>query len=270
MDNFLPATLLDIIESVGKRNSYNGFKIYSSGSKTNIIIHFLDTTLTSHAQSAETESRNCSQNAHSNQLKSAASTMKKRSPCNQIRDQSRVKDYNKDISPSCAMIGTAVTPHSSSSLLDCSLAHDNLQNSPPVENCKQCLDTATDKRIPSFSNMDFSSGPNCEYGKPNSSGENNSFIGNGTFSNIFSKKLNNTSNTESSSTGDSSVKTTGFKTHFSQRQRNRTSGSDQNQPASSFIFSRPKIIGFHEDSTLAFSRVSSLGNTFTPDDDKIT
>ena len=89
MDEILPVTLLDIIESVGKRNDCTGYKIYSSGCKTNIVIHFLDSNILNNDQSCETKIN------EQMQLKSS-SYSKRRSPCNQLRDIQRVKDHSKN------------------------------------------------------------------------------------------------------------------------------------------------------------------------------
>ena len=89
MDEILPVTLLDIIESIGKRNDCTGYKIYSSGCKTNIVIHFLDSQILTNDQSCETKS------SEEMQLK-ASTYSKRRSPCNQLRDMQRVKDHNKN------------------------------------------------------------------------------------------------------------------------------------------------------------------------------
>ena len=93
MDTILPETLLEILESIGKRNFCTGFKIYSSGNKTNIVIHFLESSnLINNQQSGTLD---CDEN-NVLSLKSACSAVKKRSPCNQIRDQNRVLDHVKD------------------------------------------------------------------------------------------------------------------------------------------------------------------------------
>ena len=93
MDTILPETLLEILETIGKRHFCNGFKIYSSGNKTNIVIHFLESSNLINSQPSET--LDCDEN-NALSLKSACSAVKKRSPCNQIRDQNRVLDHIKD------------------------------------------------------------------------------------------------------------------------------------------------------------------------------
>ena len=93
MENLLPETLLDIMESIGKRNNYTGFKIYSSGHKTNLVIHFLDSSITANIKSCETE------NNGQLQLK-ASNSFSKRSPCNTLRDIQRVKAHKQNSSTS--------------------------------------------------------------------------------------------------------------------------------------------------------------------------
>ena len=125
MDITLPETLLDIMESISKRNNYAGFKIYSSGCKTNIVIHFLDSTIISNSQSCETADN------EQMQLKSYGSLCKKRSPCNQLRDTQRAKDHrNGHLLQDIDCQPKLVTQNSEESASEC----DNLLLSAAQEN----------------------------------------------------------------------------------------------------------------------------------------
>ena len=97
MDKFLPESLLEIMQTIGKRNFFNGFKIYSSGHKTNIVIHFLDLPGIGSVHPCETEGIHFEENS-ALQLKTPSLISKRRSPSSQIRDQQRVEEHVKDIS----------------------------------------------------------------------------------------------------------------------------------------------------------------------------
>ena len=87
MDKILSETLLDVIEMIGRRNVFTGYKIHSFGSRTNIVIHFLESSNALTNQSSET--------VGNGQLKSSSTFSKKRSPCNEIRDLKRVREHVK-------------------------------------------------------------------------------------------------------------------------------------------------------------------------------
>ena len=138
MDDFLPETLLNIMEAIGKKNICNGYKICSSGKKTNIVIHFLELSNMQNIQSGETFG---SEHNNTVQLKSSC-LAKHRSPCNQSRDLKRTQQH--DIVKDTSFKDSSVLQSNldcTNSTLGSSLEHDNPDLQLETEECKQSQHT---------------------------------------------------------------------------------------------------------------------------------
>ena len=93
MDYTLPETLQSIIGTIGMKNVLKGYKIYSEGGRTNIVIQFV-----------ECEVQPCSPNLQSStnefqangQLKPAVCSPRHRSTSNRARDFRRVQCHKAD------------------------------------------------------------------------------------------------------------------------------------------------------------------------------
>ena len=143
MDHTLPKTLVDIIESIGNNNIYKGFRIYSQNGRTNIVINFVECSVSPCKQPSKTEDIT--------HLKSVHSSRKRRSPANISRDTQRVKAHKEDSNFDSALNCT--------SLLTCSSSSDQFRPecSTPAVECKQRFNDCDSKYIDGHtedSNMD--------------------------------------------------------------------------------------------------------------------
>ena len=91
MDYTLPETLQSIIETIGSKNLLKGYKIYSEGGKTNIVIQFVEYQVQPCSPNLQSCTSECQVNE---QLKPAMCPPRHRSTSNRARDLRRVQCHN--------------------------------------------------------------------------------------------------------------------------------------------------------------------------------